>query len=178
MCIVNVYINFFRHVWVASQLQDRIATCITLTLTLTVKLTRTLNLTLQLTLTLTHLNPNYSLTVHKSNHKNFRGRLSDRRKTHLTPLNTCKASRELGRNFRRTVRYHIHFEKRHRDKSKSIRKRIRTTSVCLFYQRHAKCSRISSAQVVQARHYLRRPQSTAGWSNQPWRLVNQMESVF
>ena len=52
-------------------LQDRIATCITLTLTLTVKLTRTLNLTLQLTLTLTHLDPTYSLTMHKSNHNNF-----------------------------------------------------------------------------------------------------------
>ena len=52
-------------------LQDRIATCITLTLTLTVKLTRTLNLTLQLTLTLTHLDPNCSLTMHKSNNNNF-----------------------------------------------------------------------------------------------------------
>ena len=49
-------------------LQDRIATCITLTLTL--KLTRTLNLTLQLTPIPTHLDPNYSLTMH-SNHNNF-----------------------------------------------------------------------------------------------------------
>ena len=61
----------FRRGWVTSQLQDRIATCITLTLSLTVKLTRTLNLTLQLTLTLTHLAHNYSLTMHKSNHNNF-----------------------------------------------------------------------------------------------------------
>ena len=50
-------------------LQDRIATCISLTLTLTVKLTRTLNLTLQLTLILAHLDPNCSLTMHKSNNK-------------------------------------------------------------------------------------------------------------
>ena len=60
-----------RRGWVASQLHDRIATCITLTLTLTVKLTRTLTLTLQLTLTLAQLDPNYSLTMHKSNHNNF-----------------------------------------------------------------------------------------------------------
>ena len=55
-----------RRGWVASQLQDRIATCITLTLTLTVKLTRMLTLTQQLTLTQTHLNPNYSLSGHSS----------------------------------------------------------------------------------------------------------------
>ena len=52
--------NFIDVVELPHSLQDRIATCITLTLTLTVKLTRTLNLTLQLTLT--QLDPNCSLT--------------------------------------------------------------------------------------------------------------------